>query len=70
MQRNQVEMFLTLDGLVPVQHPYRKFEALIDFTTLSLPLRALYSDKGRPELCQSALNMYPRSACKSGPPFA
>ena len=30
MQRDQVEMFLTLDGLVPNKHPYRQFEALLD----------------------------------------
>ena len=50
MQRDQVEMFLTLDGLVPNKHPYRQFEALVDFSALARPLHALYSDRGRPEL--------------------
>jgi IS5 family transposase len=43
-------MFATLDGLVSVAHPYRKFEAIVDFCALAKPLTALYSDRGRPEL--------------------
>ena len=50
MGRNQVEMFATLDGLISNDHPYRKFETIIDLDTLSQPLCALYSDLGRPEL--------------------
>lgn len=48
--RDQVEMFATLDGLVSSAHPYRKFESVIDLSALSKPLKALYSDQGRPEL--------------------
>ncbi len=50
MKRDQVEMFSTLDGLVSQRHPYRKFEAIIDLRALSQPLKALYWDRGRPEL--------------------
>ena len=50
MTRDQVEMFATLDGLVSRDHPYRKFEGVVDFGVLSKPLRALYSERGRPEL--------------------
>ena len=35
MVRNQVEMFTTLDGFVLADHPYRKFEAVIDFDGLA-----------------------------------
>ena len=50
MKRDQLEMFMTLDGLVSPDHPDRKFEAVVDLTALSQPLSALYSDRGRPEL--------------------
>lgn len=50
MTRDQIEMFMTLDGLVLPDHPYRRFEDVVDFRALSAPLRALYSDRGRPEL--------------------
>lgn len=50
MKRDQLEMFATLDGLLSADHPYRKFETVVDFGALSKPLRALYSDRGRPEL--------------------
>ena len=43
-------MFATLDGLVPSDHPYPKFEVVVDLRALSKPLTALYSDQGRPEL--------------------
>ena len=49
MGRNQVEMFTSLDGLVSEDHPYRRFEAVVDLAVLSGPLVALYSDRGRPE---------------------
>ncbi len=50
MKRDQIEMFATLDGLVLADHPYRKFEAVVDLCALAKPLAALYSDRGRPEL--------------------
>jgi transposase len=50
MDRSQVEMFTTLDDLVRMDHPYRRFETVVDFDVLSAPLKSLYSDQGRPEL--------------------
>lgn len=50
MDRSQVEMFTTLDGLVVMDHPYRRFESVVDFEVLAAPLKSLYSDQGRPEL--------------------
>ena len=50
MARNQSEMFMTLDDLVAMDHPYRRFASMIDFESLSRPLHALYSEGGRPEL--------------------
>jgi len=50
MNRDQVEMFTTLDGLVPSDHPYRKFETIVDLCALCKPLQSLYSDRGRPAL--------------------
>ena len=50
MKRDQLEMFTTLDGLVSRDHPYRKFEVVVDLGALARPLAALYSDRGRPEL--------------------
>lgn len=50
MPRHQQELFVTLDTLVSQDHPYRKFEGLLDFKILSQGLKDLYSDKGRPEL--------------------
>ncbi len=49
MGRNQVEMFTSPDGPVSEDHPYRRFEAVVDLAVLSGPLVALYSDRGRPE---------------------
>lgn len=50
MKRDQLEMLTTLDGLVSRDHPYRRFETLIDLPTLARPLHALYSARGRREL--------------------
>lgn len=46
-KRHQPNMFVHLDQLVPVDHPYRKLDELINFYQLSLPYHHLYSVKGR-----------------------
>jgi transposase len=46
----QVEMFTTLDDLVRMDHPYRRFETVVDFDVLAAPLKSLYADQGRPEI--------------------
>ena len=33
-----------------MEHPYRRFETVLDFNRLALPLQSLYSDRGRSEL--------------------
>ncbi len=50
MVRSQVEIFQSLDGLLAHDHPYRHLDQIVDFAELSRPLRALYSDQGRPEI--------------------
>ena len=50
MKRDQLEMLVSLDDLVAKDHPYRRFERVVDLDKLSSPLHALYSDKGRAEL--------------------
>lgn len=47
--RTQSSLFVTLDGLVPADHPYRKLDRLLSFNTISKPYRRLYSAKGRKE---------------------
>ena len=47
--RQQSHLFLSLDGLVPEDHPYRKLDALLSFETLSKPYQGLYSAQGRKE---------------------
>ena len=42
-------MFLSLDSLVPNNHPYRKLDQLLSFSELSSPYANLYSVKGRKE---------------------
>ncbi len=48
-KREQGNLFLTLDALVPLDHPYRKLDQLLPFDKLSLAYRGLYSPKGRKE---------------------
>lgn len=48
-KREQSNLFLTLDGLVPESHPYRKLERLLPFDQISQPYHSLYSFKGRKE---------------------
>ena len=50
MKRDQLEMLASLDDLVAKDHPYRRFERVVDLDKLPTPLHALYSDKGRAEL--------------------
>ena len=49
MKRDQLELLMTLDGLVSCDHPYRKFQTVVDLDALATPLGALYSGRGRPE---------------------
>ena len=48
-KREQGNLFLTLDALVPLDHPYRKLDELLPFDKLSLAYQGLYSSKGRKE---------------------
>ena len=48
-KREQGHLFVTLDTLVPLEHPYRKLDQLLPFTELSLAYQGLYSLKGRKE---------------------
>ena len=48
-KREQSNLFLTLDGLVSLDHPYRKLDRLLPFNELSLTYQGLYSPKGRKE---------------------
>jgi len=48
-KREQGNLFLTLDALVPLDHPYRKLDQLLPFDKLGLSYRGLYSSKGRKE---------------------
>ena len=50
MERDQLGMFTKLDRLVCLEHPYRKFETVVDLDALAKPVSALYCDRGRPEL--------------------
>ena len=48
-KRDQGNLFLTLDALVSLDHPYRKLDELLPFDKLSLVYQGLYSSKGRKE---------------------
>ena len=48
-KRDQHSVFLTLDSLVPKDHPYRHLDQLLPFSELSAPYQSLYSVKGRKE---------------------
>lgn len=48
-QRHQHSLFLSLDSLVPADHPYRHLDRLICFSALSAPHQDIYSSKGRKE---------------------
>ena len=48
-KRDQHSLFLTLDSLVPENHPYRHLDELLSFSELSAPYHSLYSAKGRKE---------------------
>ena len=48
-KREQHSLFLSLDSLVPNNHPYRHLDQLISFSDLSKPYESLYSTKGRKE---------------------
>lgn len=48
-KREQNNLFLSLDTLVPVCHPYRKLDHLLPFDKISEPYHSLYSFKGRKE---------------------
>ena len=50
MSRNQTSLFVAVDDLVRVDHPYRYLDRLISFAEWAKPLQSLYSDRGRPEL--------------------
>jgi len=48
-KRDQGNLFLTLDALIPLDHPYRKLDELLPFDKLILVYQGLYSSKGRKE---------------------
>jgi IS5 family transposase len=48
-KRHQYNLFLSLDSLVPDNHPYRHLDQVISFSELSVPYQRLYSVKGRKE---------------------
>jgi IS5 family transposase len=48
-KREQGNLFLTLDALISLDHPYRKLDELLAFDKLSLAYQGLYSSKGRKE---------------------
>ena len=48
-KRDQHSVFLSLDTLVPENHPYRHLDQLLSFSELSAPYHSLYSVKGRKE---------------------
>ena len=48
-KRYQHNLFVSLDSLVPVDHPYRHLDQVISFSALSAPYHGLYSTKGRKE---------------------
>lgn len=48
-KRHQHSLFLTLDSLVPENHPYRHLDQVLSFTELSAPYHNLYSVRGPKE---------------------
>lgn len=48
-KRHQNNLFVSLDSLVPSNHPYRRLDEVISFAQLSCPYQKLYSAKGRRE---------------------
>ena len=48
-KRHQQNLFLSLDNLIPEDHPYRHLDQVISFAKLSAPYASLYSAKGRKE---------------------
>lgn len=48
-KREQSSLFITLDSLVPLNHPYRKLDLLLPFSELSQTYQSLYSPNGRKE---------------------
>ena len=48
-KRYQHSLFLSLDSLIPEDHPYRHLDQVISFAKLSAPYASLYSAKGRKE---------------------
>lgn len=49
MKKRQVDLFLRLDALIPLDHPYRKLDTLLAFDKPNLAYQGLYSSKGRKE---------------------
>lgn len=45
-KRQQHSLFLSLDSLVPEDHPYRSLDQIISFAELSVPYQKMYSGKG------------------------
>ena len=48
-KREQSNLFVTLDALVSLDHPYRNLDRLLPFNELRLTYQGLYSPKGRKE---------------------
>lgn len=48
-KREQSSLFITLDSLVPLDHPYRKLDQLLPFSELNQTYQSLYSLNGRKE---------------------
>ena len=48
-KRTQHSLFLSLDSLIPDNHPYRHLDRIISFAELSRPYHGLYSTRGRKE---------------------
>ena len=45
-KRHQHSVFLSLDSLVPEDHPYRHLDQVLSFSQLSAPYQTLYSTRG------------------------
>lgn len=48
-KRDQHSVFISLDDLVPTDHPYRHLDQILSFTQLSAPYQNLYSARGPKE---------------------
>lgn len=48
-KREQSSLFIALDSLVPLDHPYRKLDQLLPFSELNQTYQPLYSLNGRKE---------------------